>query len=147
MAAESLVSKVIHLMAVFLPLLLCQQQYVELTWFEFLHAFRQKYEVPETRATLLLDKLNALKYEVVHDMPDYCKRFRHYETQIYEMAFTDRLDYFREDSLTSGDAYSAHKDMEVIYQLAGQEPTGETNLSSNSAINALAEARSLRQQQ
>ena len=71
---------------------------------------------------MLLDKLNALKYEVVHDMPDYCKRFRHYETQIYEMAFTDRLDYFREDSWTSGDAYSAHKDMEVIYQLAGQEP-------------------------
>jgi len=62
-------------------------------------------------------------------MPDYCERFRHYETQIYEMAFTDRLDYFlakipgeaamhirNQGSLRS-------KDMEIVYQLARQWAT------------------------
>jgi len=103
--------------------------YVELTWPNFQHAFRQKYEVPETRATLLRDKLKALRYRGPHDMPDYCERFRHYETQIYDMAFTDRLDYFL--SRIPGEA-AMHirnqgslrsKDMEIVYQLARQWAT------------------------
>ena len=99
---------------------------VELTWDEFTHAFRQKYEVPRIRATLLRDKLEALRYRGPQHMPDYCEKFRQIESQIYDMAFPDRLNYFlkkfppeaamhiqNQDSLRFGD-------MEVVYQLARQ---------------------------
>src|SRR6202451_4640737 len=100
---------------------------IQLTWDEFQHAFRQKYERPRMRATLLRDKLKSLRYRGPHHMPDYCESFRQIETQIYDMAFPDRLEYFLEklyppeaamhiqnqDSLRS-------QDMEVVYQLARQ---------------------------
>jgi len=99
---------------------------VELTWPEFQHAFRQKYEAPETRPTLLRDKLKALRYNGPHDMPDYCERFRRHEAQIYDMAFTDRLDYFLAKIPTEAAMHIRNqgslrsKDMEVVYQLARQ---------------------------
>src|SRR5271156_2248033 len=99
---------------------------IDLTWDEFKHALRQKYEVPRMRATLLRDKLESLRYRGPQHMPDYCEKFRSIESQIYEMAFTDRLNYFlkkfppeaamhiqNQDSLRS-------EDMEVVYQLARQ---------------------------
>ena len=100
---------------------------IELTWDEFQHAFRQKYEVPRMRATLLRDKLEALRYRGPQHMPDFCEKFRQIESQIYDMAFTDRLNYFlkklhppeaamhiqNQESLRS-------EDMEVVYQLARQ---------------------------
>ena len=99
---------------------------IELTWTEFQHAFRQKYEAPQMRGTLLRDKLDALRYRGPPHMPDYCEKFRSIESQIYDMAFIDRLDKFlsrlpsdaamhirNQDSMKS-------KDMEVVYQLARQ---------------------------
>ena len=100
---------------------------IELTWEEFKHTFRQKYEVPRMRATLLRDKLDALRYRGPQYMPDFCEKFRQIESQIYDMAFTDRLNYFlkklhppeaamhiqNQESLRS-------EDMEVVYQLARQ---------------------------
>jgi len=78
------------------------------------------------RATLLHDKLEALRYRGPQHMPEYCKKFRLIGSQIYEMAFTDHLNYFlkkfppetvmhiqNQDSLRS-------EDMEVVYQLARQ---------------------------
>jgi len=103
-----------------------RNNYVELTWPEFQHAFRQKYEAPQMRATLLRDKLDALRYHGPQHMPDYCEKFRLIESQIYDMAFIDRLDKFlkklppelamhirNQSSIRS-------EDMEVVYQLARQ---------------------------
>jgi hypothetical protein len=100
---------------------------VDLTWDELKHALRQKYEVPRMRATLLRDKLDALHYRGPHHMPEFCEKFRQIESQIYDMAFPDRLNYFlkklhppeaamhiqNQESLRS-------EDMEVVYQLARQ---------------------------
>ena len=100
---------------------------VELTWQEFIHAFRRKYDNPRMRANLLRDKLELLRYRGPQHMPDFCEKFRLIESQIYDMAFTDRLNYFlkklhppevamhiqNQDSLRS-------EDMEVVYQLARQ---------------------------
>src|ERR1700737_2085722 len=100
---------------------------VDLTCEELKHAFRQKYEVPRMRATLLRDKLDALHYRGSHNMPEFCEKFRQIESQIYDMAFPDRLNYFlkklhppeaamhiqNQESLRS-------EDMEVVYQLARQ---------------------------
>src|ERR1700737_1451567 len=79
------------------------------------------------RATLLRDKLDALHYRGPHHMPEFCEKFRQIESQIYDMAFPDRLNYFlkklhpleaamhiqNQESLRS-------EDMEVVYQLARQ---------------------------
>ena len=98
---------------------------VELTWDEFKYVFHQKYEAPRMRATFLRDKLEALRYRGPQHMPDFCEKFRQIESQIYDMAFPDRLNYFlkklqpleaamhiqNQESLRS-------EDMEVVYQLA-----------------------------
>jgi len=60
-------------------------------------------------------------------MVEFCEKFRLIESQIYEMAFSDRLGYFV-DKLRPAEA-AMHirnadsirsKDMEVVYQLARQ---------------------------
>src|ERR1700685_593445 len=99
---------------------------VQLTWDEFQHAFRQKYERPRMRATLLRDKLKSLRYRGPQHMPDYCESFRQIETQIYDMAFPDRLSNFTDKLYPREAAMHIHnqdlrsKDMEVVYQLARQ---------------------------
>ena len=100
---------------------------IELTWPEFKHAFKQKYDVPLTRDSLLRQKLKALHCRrPERDMPDYCEKFREIESQIYRMEFPDRLDYFLE-KLPSAAAMQIRsleslrsRDMEIVYQAARQ---------------------------
>ena len=100
---------------------------IELTWPEFKHAFKQKYDVPLTQDSLLRQKLKALHCRrPERDMPNYCEKFREIESQIYRMEFPDRLDYFLE-KLPSAAAMQIRsleslrsRDMEIVYQAARQ---------------------------
>ena len=56
-------------------------------------------------------------------MSEYCEQFRHYEAQIYDMAFPDRLTLFlkklpQEVAMFIRNADFSSKDMEVVYRLA-----------------------------
>ena len=56
-------------------------------------------------------------------MSEYCEQFRHYEVQIYDMTFLDRLTLFlnklpQEVAIFIRNADLSSKDMEIVYRLA-----------------------------
>jgi len=94
-----------------------------LLWEEFRHAFISRYHNPMAREEILRHKLAMIKFKGTQRMAEYCEQFRHYEAQIYDMAFADRVSIFlnklpQEAALFIRNADLASKDMEVVYRLA-----------------------------
>ena len=111
----------------FAHVLVVENKGIDPPWDNFRNAFIRKYENAAMRADLLRDKLKAIRYHGPHQMTEFCEKFREIESQIYDMAFPDRVNSFVDklyppeaamhiknvDSLRS-------KEMEVVYQLARQ---------------------------
>ena len=96
--------------------------YVDPTWSEFKHAFTRKYDSPLTQDTLLRQKLKAIPCRnPERDIPDYCEKFRNIESQIMDMGFADRINYFVEKLPSDAEMQIRSleslrfKDMEVVY--------------------------------
>jgi hypothetical protein len=100
---------------------------IELTSPEFQDAFRRKFEVPpHIRGRRLREKLRDLPFDGPRHMFDYCEKFRQIESQIYDMAFPDRLDYFLEKFAPgSGTAYYESRPR-VSRGYGSRLPTGQT---------------------
>jgi hypothetical protein len=71
--------------------LVVNNNYKDPPWQFFEEKFIAKYENAAARADLLRDKLQNVRYHGVSKMPEYCEEFRFIESQIYDMAFADRL--------------------------------------------------------
>jgi hypothetical protein len=77
------------------------------------------------RRAMLLDKLHSLRYHDAQHMTKYCKKFRHIEMQISDMAFDDRVDYFvRKLHFSEVTMHIRNQqlseDIKVVYQLTRQ---------------------------
>ena len=84
------------------------------------------------REEILRHKLAMVRFKGTQRMAEYCEQFRHYEAQIYDMAFPDRLTIFlgklpQEAAMFIRNADLGAKDMEVVYRLAR---TWATNVRS-----------------
>ena len=108
--------------------LVVTNQYKDPSWRVFEREFIAKYENAAARGDFLRDKLQRVRYHGISKMAEYCEEFRSIESQIYDMAFSDRLLNFSRPippelamHLRNSDLRS--KDMEVVYQLARQWAT------------------------
>ena len=102
------------------------------SWTEFRHAYISRYHNPMAREEILRHKLAMIRFKGTQRMPEYCEQFRHYEAQIYDMAFPDRLTIFlgklpQEAAMFIRNADLGAKDMEIVYRLAR---TWATNVRS-----------------
>jgi hypothetical protein len=109
----------------FFHYLVVNSGYKDPPWPVFEQELIAKYENMAVRADLLRDKLQNIRYHGVSKMAEYCEEFRSIESQIYDMAFPDRLLNFSRPipaelamHLRNSDLRS--KDMEVVYQLTRQ---------------------------
>lgn len=108
--------------------LVASRRYKDPPWPVFEKEFIAKYENAAARGDLLRDKLQRIRYHGTSRMAEYCEDFRSIESQIYDMAFPDRLLNFSRPipadlamHLRNSDLRS--QDMEVVYQLARQWAT------------------------
>jgi hypothetical protein len=106
------------------------------TWKQFRHALLQKYENATARQDLLRAKLRKIRFGGTSQMIEYCEEFRAIESQVYDMAFPDRLYWFtkrlpKEAELYIRDIDLRSTDMEVVYQAARQwaarRPSGKSS--------------------
>jgi len=93
------------------------------SWKEFRHAYISRYHNPTAREEILRHKLAMVRFKGTQHMSEYCEQFHHYEAQIYDMAFPDRLTVFlsklpQEAAMFIRNADLNTKDMEVVYRLA-----------------------------
>jgi hypothetical protein len=95
------------------------------TWEEFRRSFIAKYENQLARDETLRQKLTQVFFKGISHMAEYCEQFRYYESQIYDMAFPDRLGHFLA-KLPIGAALHIRnlnlstRDMELVYRAANQ---------------------------
>lgn len=104
------------------------------SWKEFRPAYISRYHNPMAREEILRHKLAMIRFKGTQRMSEYCEQFRHYEGQIYDMAFPDRFTIFlgklpQEAAMFIRNADLGAKDMEVIYRLARTWATNPQYLS------------------
>ncbi len=135
----------------YLYYLLVNRRGRDMSWQELRQHFRSKYENPQTYGRLLREKLEAVRFKGSARMADYCTNFRYIESQIFDMAFEDRLKHFirpfpRDLALYITTTDLSKGDMEPVYALARQWAKSAVNVvQSTSFGNRSPSGRSLLQ--